>query len=165
MSLLLADYETWDFWQARNKAGKLLHGKYPKGWKIRVTMQDRNRRRFWYKRLKNPDLANTHTDYPYFITATRYLGKSGKDDGYPYLKLFLHSTMGRTWTLSGWSDASKSAESIRRASKLNRTEVNTVFECMEALKQMTTEERMIQLIGVAKAKSLPTLHGKKKVNK
>jgi hypothetical protein len=165
MSLILSENETWDFWKARNKAGKLLHGKYPQGWKIRVTMQDRNRNRFFYKRLHNPDLAAIHTDYPYFITATRYLGKNGKDDGYPYLKLLLTSTVGRTWTFSGWSDASKSAECIRRANRLCRTEINAVFECMEALKQMTTNDKMVQLVGVAKAKSLPMLHGKNKVNK
>jgi hypothetical protein len=163
MSLLLSNDETWDFWKVRSRAGKLLHGKYPKGWKIRVTCQSSHRKRFWYKRLKNPDIANIHLDYPYFITATRYLGKSGKDDGYPYLKLFLHPNMGRMWTVAGWSDDSKGLKSIRKIGSLYRKETDAVFSCMEALKQMTTNDKMAQMIGIAKAASLPVLHGSRKV--
>jgi hypothetical protein len=152
----------WKFRVARRRASRLLKEAYPQGWRIRIAaVRGRIRQSYYknaYKKGAAPYANNISSElfaFPFFITATRYLAKSKKEVGKPYLKLFLHPTKGRLWTLSCWSDVKGGAKSLQMAQRLLNQEVDPVFDCMETLKCLMNSDEMMQMVGIAKARELP----------
>lgn len=90
----------------------------------------------------------------WFTTATKYLGPTKKDKGYPYLKLFLYPNGDRVWTLSNWADQGTAPHVSTQLALLSATEMDRVFCCLEALDMLVDRDEVTHLIGVARAKEM-----------
>lgn len=148
-------YHTTSFKKIRAKAGRLVKSKMPDGWRMRLS----------FKRAVNPRLFRKGMPLHagkydrYWATATKYLGPSKRHKGYPYLKLFLYPNGDRVWSLSNWADPHTASHVSSQLALLAATEMERVFECLEALYVMCDigddKSEINFLLGVSKIKSMP----------
>lgn len=145
-------YQTPAQKRLRAKASRILRDKVPDGWRLRLS----------YKRAVNPRLFRkglpivTAKYDQYWATATKYLGPTKSHKGYPYLKLFLYPNGDRVWSLSNWADQHTAPHVSTQLALLAATEMDRVFQCLEALYAMCDTDKggMNFLIGVSKVKTL-----------
>jgi hypothetical protein len=137
----------------RAKASRILKKKMPEGWRMRLSFKRAVNPKLWRKGM--PIVTGKYDKY--WATATKYLGPTKSDKGYPYLKLFLYPNGDRVWSLSNWADPSTAPYASTQLALLAATEMDRVFQCLEALYSMCDSENneMNFLIGVSKVKSLP----------
>jgi len=144
------DKNKWDRHAARNRAYRKLKGKVPPGWKLRVSHK---RKRYFINGKSVQPLNQSLNESKYFVTATKYMGARGSN-GFPYIKCFLHPTEGFTWSLSNWSDIGKFHECANVMLKTSTEEMEQVHACMEALRDMMSEEPLCEVRGIARSKEI-----------
>ena len=135
----------------RARASRMLRDKIPEGWRLRLSVKRRLNHRNFRKGF-SPGIQ--HNDKQWFTTATKYLGPTQKDKGYPYLKLFLYPNGDRVWSLSNWADPSTAPHVSTQLALLSATEMDRVFACLEALDLLVDRDEVKHLIGVARAKEM-----------
>ena len=145
-------YGRTDHKKRRAKASRILRDKLPDGWRLRLSFP---RSRLINRNFRKGSTSNDlNTQKPWFTTATKYLGPTKKDKGYPYLKLFLYPNGDRVWSLSNWADQSTAPHVSTQLALLSATEMDRVFCCLEALDLLVDNSEMTHLVGLAKAREM-----------
>jgi hypothetical protein len=146
------DERSWK--SLRSRAYRKLKGRIPPGWKTRLTFRSL---RFYKKGTSASSNAQSMQEAlnssRFFVTATRYIGTS-KEDGMPYLKLFIHPSEGRSWSISNWSSPDNLHLTASFMMKVSREEIDRVFDCMEALELLMSKDPLKEMQGFARVSAM-----------